>query len=79
MIDTDVEQGPFWPAKDKVVKLSLPDGSTDYKFLFPLRDDDLTELYIIHRFAKKHGLLNKSDSDFVLQVKEKLGIATEPI
>ena len=77
MIDTDVEQGSFWPARDKVIKLSLPDGRIDYKFLFPLLEDDLMQLYIIHRFARKHGWLEKPDSEFAKQVKEKLGISIE--
>ena len=79
MIDTDVERGTFWPPRDKYVMVDTPGGGRDMKVIYELTDDDCTELFIIHRFAKKHGWIGQQqpDSDFVRQVKIKLGISTE--
>lgn len=88
MIDTDVERGPFWPAHDKIIHLINDRGLCyDYKFIFPITVSEFYEIFPLEIVNRIRGLVemepmeerkpSKPDSDFVRQVKIKLGFAKQ--
>ena len=85
MIDTDVERGPFWPVQDRI-PLVESDGKFDFKIILPVTSSEYWQMFDPEVLARLYALLDlsppaprkpKPDSEFVLQVKEKLGIPVD--
>lgn len=66
MIDTDVERGPFWPVRMRMV---MKNGQLH--LLYPVEAHELPR-----RREKSPNAPTKKDGPFTRHVKEKLGIST---